>query len=92
MPIPVSETDSSIQWRVVMTIISVSPMEALSGVRSSWLTLDTNCDFVFACSAQARLVGSAHVNADDLWHIFADGGDGKADQQRSSGKGVAGVR
>jgi hypothetical protein len=27
-----------------LTIISVSPMMALSGVRSSWLMLDTNCD------------------------------------------------
>jgi hypothetical protein len=27
-----------------LTIISVSPMMALSGVRSSWLTLETNCD------------------------------------------------
>jgi putative tryptophan/tyrosine transport system substrate-binding protein len=27
-----------------LTIISVSPMMALRGVRSSWLTLDTNCD------------------------------------------------
>ena len=45
-------------------------MEALSGVRSSWLTLDTNRDFVFACPAPARFVGSAHVNADDLWHML----------------------
>jgi hypothetical protein len=39
---------------------------ALSGVRSSWLTLDTNCDFVFACPAPARVVGWAHMNATDL--------------------------
>jgi hypothetical protein len=28
----------------LVTIISVSPMMALSGVRSSWLMLDRNCD------------------------------------------------
>ena len=28
----------------LVTIISVSPMIALSGVRSSWLMLETNCD------------------------------------------------
>ena len=28
----------------LVTIISVSPMMALSGVRSSWLMLETNCD------------------------------------------------
>jgi hypothetical protein len=27
-----------------VTIISVSPMMALSGVRSSWLMLATNCE------------------------------------------------
>ena len=28
----------------LVTIISVRPMMALSGVRSSWLMLETNCD------------------------------------------------
>jgi hypothetical protein len=70
MPIPVSETDSAIQWRAVMTIISVSPMMALSGVRSSWLTLDMNREFVFACPAPVRLVGWAHMNANDLWRML----------------------
>src|SRR5262249_13613294 len=33
-----------------LTIISVSPIMALSGVRSSWLMLETNCDlFSLAC-------------------------------------------
>ena len=35
----------------LVTIISVSPMMALSGVRSSWLTLETNCDL---CSLAIR--------------------------------------
>ena len=45
-------------------------MEALSGVRSSWLTLDTNCDFVFACPAPVQLVGWAHMNANDIWRML----------------------
>ena len=35
----------------LVTIISVSPMMALSGVRSSWLMLDTNCDLCSLASA-----------------------------------------
>ena len=49
-----------------MTIISVSPMMALSGVRSSWLTLDVNRDFG-SLVLPVRLVGWAHMNANDLW-------------------------
>ena len=34
-----------------VTIISVSPMMALSGVRSSWLMLERNCDLFWLASA-----------------------------------------
>jgi hypothetical protein len=40
-----------------LTIISVSPMMALSGVRSSWLTLETNCDLCSLASASCRFLG-----------------------------------
>ena len=41
----------------LVTIISVSPMMALSGVRSSWLMLETNCDlFSLAICELAVLV------------------------------------
>jgi hypothetical protein len=36
--------DGKAKPRAAKAIISVSPMMAFSGVRSSWLTLDTNCD------------------------------------------------
>ena len=36
----------------LVTIISVSPMMALSGVRSSWLMLETNCDLCLARQLQ----------------------------------------
>ena len=48
-----------------------------------------------SCPSATRRLG-AHECERHLAHarlgIFADAGDGKADQQRSSGKGVAGVR
>jgi hypothetical protein len=40
----------------LLTIISVSPMMALRGVRSSWLIADTNCDlFSLACCSRRFL-------------------------------------
>ena len=38
------------------TIISVSPMMALSGVRSSWLMLNTNCDLCSLANWSWRLL------------------------------------
>ena len=35
----------------LVTIISVKPMMALSGVRSSWLMLATNCDLCWLASS-----------------------------------------
>jgi hypothetical protein len=45
------------QWiekrAALVTNMSVSPMMALSGVRSSWLTLETNCDLCSLASVLA---------------------------------------
>src|SRR5262245_58249492 len=45
------------------TIISVSPMMALSGVRSSWLTLETNCDLFSLASASWRFLSWISSNS-----------------------------
>ena len=46
-----------------MTIISVSPMMALSGVRSSWLMLETNCDLFSLAIASWRLLSWISSNS-----------------------------
>src|SRR5499425_1745871 len=46
-----------------LTIISVSPMMALSGVRSSWLTLETNCDLCSLASASCRFLSWISSNS-----------------------------
>ena len=43
------------ETRRVGTIISVSPMMALSGVRSSWLMLERNCDLCWLANFSWRL-------------------------------------
>ena len=47
----------------LVTIISVSPMMALSGVRSSWLTLETNCDLCWLASASCRFLSWISSNS-----------------------------
>jgi ABC transporter substrate binding protein len=51
---------------------SVSPMMALSGVRSSWLTLDTNCDLCSLASASWRLFSSISRNRRAFWIASTD--------------------
>jgi len=46
-----------------VTIISVKPMMALSGVRSSWLMLARNCDLRSLASASCRLFSSISLNS-----------------------------
>ena len=43
--------------------ISVTPMMALSGVRSSWLMLARNCDLCWLASASWRLLSSISLNS-----------------------------
>ena len=45
------------------TIISVSPMMALSGVRSSWLMLARNCDLCWLASSSWRLLSWISSNS-----------------------------
>ena len=47
----------------LVTIISVSPMMALSGVRSSWLMLETNCDLCWLASASWRFLSWISSNS-----------------------------
>src|SRR5262249_57347279 len=47
----------------LVTIISVIPMMALSGVRSSWLMLERNCDLFWLASASCRLLSSISLNS-----------------------------
>ena len=46
-----------------VTIISVSPMMALSGVRSSWLMLETNWDLFWLASASCRFLSWISSNS-----------------------------
>ena len=43
--------------------ISLTPMMALSGVRSSWLILARNCDLCWLASASCRLLSSISLNS-----------------------------
>src|SRR5882724_3438802 len=56
----------------LFTIISVSPMMALSGVRSSWLMLATNCDLCWLANASWRLFSSTSVNRLAFWMASTD--------------------
>ena len=47
----------------LLTIISVSPMMALSGVRSSWLMLETNCDLFWLANCSCRLLSWISSNS-----------------------------
>ena len=47
----------------LVTIISVKPMIALSGVRSSWLMLERNCDLFWLASASCRLLSWISSNS-----------------------------
>ena len=47
----------------LVTIISVSPMMALSGVRSSWLMLETNWDLFSLASASCRFLSWISSNS-----------------------------
>ena len=72
----------------LVTIISVSPMMALSGVRSSWLMLERNCDLCWLAISQLtalflNFVEQPHVldrdrrligeGADQLDLLFGEG-------------------
>src|SRR6516165_9805114 len=46
----------ALQRLAFLTIISVRPMIALSGVRSSWLMLDTNCDLFSLANCSWRFL------------------------------------
>ena len=47
----------------LVTIISVSPMMALSGVRSSWLMLETNCDLFSLAIRSCRFLSWISSNS-----------------------------
>ena len=47
--------------------ISLTPMMALSGVRSSWLMLARNCDLCWLASASWRLFSSISPNNRAFW-------------------------
>src|SRR6516162_3684615 len=51
----------------LVTNISVSPMMALSGVRSSWLMLETNCDLCSLANWSWRLLSSISRNRRAFW-------------------------
>src|SRR5262245_25464156 len=51
----------------LLTIISVRPMMALSGVRSSWLMLARNCDLFSLASCSWRLLSSISRNRRAFW-------------------------
>src|SRR5215469_16125454 len=56
----------------LVTIISVKPMIALSGVRSSWLMLATNCDLCWLASSSWRPFSSTSVNRLAFWIASTD--------------------
>ena len=56
----------------LVTIISVRPMMALSGVRSSWLMLARNCDLCSLASASCRLLSSISLNSRAFWIASTD--------------------
>src|SRR5262249_22119101 len=58
--------------RLLRPNMSVSPMMVLSGVRSSWLTLDTNCDLCSLASASWRLFSSISLNRRAFWIASTD--------------------
>ena len=47
-------------------------MMALSGVRSSWLMLETNCDLCWLASASWRLFSSISANRRAFWIASTD--------------------
>ena len=47
----------------LVTIMSVSPMMALSGVRNSWLTLETNCDLYSLACCSCRFLSWISSNS-----------------------------
>ena len=53
-------------------IISVSPMMALSGVRSSWLILARNCDLCWLATSSWRLLSSISWNSRAFWIASTD--------------------
>jgi len=56
--------DFSVPKRAALvTIISVKPMMALSGVRSSWLMLARNCDLCWLASSSWRLLSWISSNS-----------------------------
>ena len=52
--------------------ISLTPMMALSGVRSSWLILARNCDLCWLASASWRLLSSISLNSRAFWIASTD--------------------
>src|SRR6516162_9710407 len=63
----------SVPKRVALaTIISVRPMIALSGVRSSWLMLERNCDLFSLAICNWRLLSSISRNRRAFWIASTD--------------------
>ena len=58
--------------RASSSSISLTPMMAFSGVRSSWLMLARNCDLCWLASSSSRLFSSISRNSRAFWIASAD--------------------